>query len=93
MRSRSRILDSLEGAYREAFTRAQKEGDSAEMARLDLDFQRDQIQLEVFLDVRDLLFASVEEDSSEESSAPGGIEQARSLLEKARSFRTLTRLR
>jgi hypothetical protein len=81
MRPRDRVIQSLEGAFREAFRAAQDRDDKAEMARLDLDFQRDQIQLEVLLDIRDLL------------SAPSQDERGSSLLEKAQALRQLTRLR
>jgi hypothetical protein len=81
MRQRDRVIQSLEGAFREAFRAAQERDDKAEMARLDLDFQRDQIHLEVLLDVRDLL------------TAPSQDERGSSLLEKAQVLRQLTRLR
>lgn len=81
MRQRDRVVQSLEGAFREAFQAAQERDDKAEMARLELDFQRDQLSLEVLLDIRDLL------------SAPGQEEKGSSLLEKAQVLRQLTRLR
>lgn len=81
MRDRSRVLQSLEGVYREAFESAREREDQAEMARLDLEYQRDQVQLEVLLDVRDLL------------SAPEPDAKEPSLLEKAQALRRLTRLR
>jgi len=81
MRQRERVIQSLESAFQEAFRAAQERDDRAEMARLDLDFQRDQIQLEVLLDIRDLL------------SAPSQDEKGASLLEKAQVLRQLTRLR
>lgn len=81
MRSRERILQSLENAYREAFGAAEKAGDAAAMSKLDLDYQRDQIRLEVLLDIRDLL-------------APGEEEvTTTSLLERAQNLRRLTKLR
>lgn len=82
MRPRERILQSLESAYRDAFAAAKERGDAAEMARLDLEFQRDQIHLEVLMDVRDLLGRPVASDE------PGS-----SLLDKAQALRQLTRLR
>ena len=81
MRSRDRVIQSLEEAFREAFRAAQQRDDKVEMARLELDFQRDQVHLEVLLDIRDLL------------SAPGQDEKGSSLLEKAQALRQLTRLR
>jgi hypothetical protein len=81
MRQRELHLQNLEKVYREAYQAAQERGDKDEMARLDFGFQRDQIHLEVLLDVRDLL-----------SSAPTE-EKGSSLLEKAQAIKQLTRLR
>jgi hypothetical protein len=81
MRSRSRVLQSLEGAYREAFEDARGRDDRPAMARLELEYQRDQIQLEVLLDLRDLLSAPIPEEKSS------------SLLEKAQALRQITKLR
>ncbi len=80
MRSRDRVIQSLEKVYRDAFTEAEEVGDPAKMARLDLDYQRDQLRLEVLLDIRDLLSPAVEDKTI-------------SLLEKAQSLRKLTKLR
>lgn len=81
MRERDRVIQSLEGAFREAFRAAREQDNKEEMARLELDFQRDQIHLEVLLDIRDLL------------SAPSQQAGGSSLLEKAQALRQLTRLR
>ncbi|HSW28861.1 MAG TPA: hypothetical protein VLH75_05110 [Longimicrobiales bacterium] len=81
MRERDRVIQSLEGAFREAFRAAQERDDKGGMAKLDLDFQRDQIHLEVLLDIRDLL------------SVPTQEGKVSSLLEKAQALRQLTRLR
>jgi hypothetical protein len=81
MRARERVLQSLENVYREAFTAAEKVGDTAAMARLDLEYQREQLHLEVLLDVRDLLTPS-----------EGVADKATSFLEKAQQIRRLTRL-
>ena len=80
MRSRERVLQSLENVYRGAFGVAEESGDRAAMARLDLEYQRDQVQLEVLLDIRDLL-------------TPEDPDQTTSLLEKAQQLRRLTKLR
>ena len=80
MRTRERVLQSLENVYRAAFTAAEKAGDSATMERLDLEYQRDQLHLEVLLDLRDLL-------------TPEQPDQTTSLLEKAQQLRRLTKLR
>jgi len=79
MRSRDRVLQSLENVYRDAFTAADAAGDAATMARLDLEYQRDQLQLEVLLDIRELL-------------TPEQPDQSKSLLEKAQQLRRLTKL-
>ena len=83
MRHRDRVLQSLEGVYREAFRAAQERDDKPEMARLDMEYQRDQIHLEMLLDIRDLLSAPPREPKEKESS----------LLEHAQALRRLTRLR
>jgi hypothetical protein len=85
MRDRLKILGNLESLYREAFQRAEEGGDKAEMARMDFDFQRDQLYLEALLDVRELL-AMV--DSGKENE-----EKTTSLLEKAQAIRRLTKIR
>lgn len=83
MRSRERVLQSLESVYREAFSAAREREDRKEMSRLDLEYQRDQLHLEVLMDIRELL------------SAPGeaGEERGPSLLDKAQALRNLTKLR
>lgn len=82
MRDRERILQSLEKVYRGAFSAAEEAGDAAQMARLDLEYQRDQVHLEVLLDIRDLL----------EPTTPVE-DKTTSLLEKAQKLRQLTKLR
>jgi hypothetical protein len=56
-RPRDRILANLESIYREAYERAKAGGDQARMADLDAAYQREQLLLEVLLDVRDALAA------------------------------------
>jgi len=80
MRPRDRILQSLENVYRGAFAAAEEREDKETMARLDLEYQRDQIQLEVLLDIREQL-------------TPQEPDTTTSLLEKAQKIRKLTRLR
>jgi hypothetical protein len=84
MRARDRVLQSLDNVYRGAFAEAEKAGDAAAMARLDFEYQREQLHLEVLLDIRDLLLPNAEEG--------GSVEKATSLLEKAQQIRKLTRL-
>ncbi len=81
MRARDRVLQSLENVYREAFAAAEKAGDSAAMARLDLEYQREQLHLEVLLDIREMLTPS-----------EGVADKATSFLEKAQQLRRLTKL-
>lgn len=52
-RPRQQILDNLEAIYREAYDRAKKSGDERRMADLDAAYQREQLLLEVLLDIRD----------------------------------------
>ena len=81
MRDRQRILDNLEKLYRGELDRsAGSEG--VDGGRLDFEFQRDQLYLEVMLDLRDLI-----------SSTPEDEKSTASLLEKAQKLRNLTRLR
>lgn len=85
MRGRERILASLEALYREAFERAEATDDEGEMARLDFDYRREQIRLEVMLDIRELLSPAPEEDDP--------LDRTESILEKAERLRRITRLR
>ena len=82
MRDRERVLSSLESVYQGAFTAARKAEDAAAMGRLDFEYQRDQVHLEVLLDIRDLLAGSVDEEGKDSS-----------LLEKAQALRNITRLK
>jgi len=54
-RPRNRILANLETIYREAYDRAKTAGDERRMLDLDAVYQREQLLLEVLLDVRDAL--------------------------------------
>lgn len=56
-RHRDRILRNLEDVYREAYERAKAANDAPRMADLDAAFQREQLLLEVLLDIRDALAA------------------------------------
>ena len=62
-RPRDRVLQNLEAIYRDAYERAKTAGDQARMADLDAAYQREQLLLEVLLDIRDALTTAV---------APGG---------------------
>jgi hypothetical protein len=52
-RSRERIMDNLETMYREAFDRAKATNDPAQMATLDFAYRREQLYLEILLDIRE----------------------------------------
>ena len=54
-RSRDRILQNLDTMYREAFERAKTTGDDAQMATLDFAYRREQLYLEVLLDIREAI--------------------------------------
>lgn len=85
MRDGKRILGNLEQLYREALQRAEGTGEENVRAQLDFDFQRDQLYLELALDIRDLLSAM---DTGKDAEG-----KTTSLLEKAQAIRRLTRLR
>jgi len=85
MRERKKILGNLEDLYREAFRAAEERKDAERMGRLDFEYQRDQLYLEVALDLRELLAAM--------ETAPEEEGKSTSLLEKAHAIRRLTRLR
>ncbi|MDZ4674410.1 MAG: hypothetical protein SGI84_08145 [Gemmatimonadota bacterium] len=54
MRPRERILANLESLYRESYSQAQTGDDPRRMADLDNAYLRDQLMLEILLDIRDL---------------------------------------
>lgn len=85
MRDRRQILDSLERVYRQAFEAAETREDSRAMTDLDFQFQRDQVNLEVLLDIRDLLRPS--EPPPEVGERVGG------LLDTAQKLKNLTKLK
>ena len=78
MRSRERILGNLEAIYRESYDRAKQAKDEGRMIDLDSAFMRDQLMLEILLDIRDLFSVA--------PAASGG-----SALEKLEALRRLTR--
>ena len=85
MRDRQKILDNLEGLYREAFRRAEEKSAEHDMSTLDFQFQRDQLYLELLLDLREL-FAAMEAGRDAEGKTT-------SLIEKAQAIRRLAKLR
>jgi hypothetical protein len=54
-RPRQQILDNLDSVYREAYERAKAAKDERRMTDLDAAYQREQLLLEVLLDIRDVL--------------------------------------
>jgi hypothetical protein len=80
MRPRERILANLETIYRESYERARAAGETGRMVELDNGYMRDQLMLEILLDIRDLFSVA--------PAASGG-----SALEKLEAIRRLTKLR
>jgi uncharacterized protein YutE (UPF0331/DUF86 family) len=80
-RPRERILTNLEAIYRDAYDEASALSDKERMSQLDASFQREQLILEVLLDIRDAL---VKLDGS---ATP------KSTLDKLETLRKLTKLR
>lgn len=109
MRPRDRILSNLESTYREAFEAAKARDDQVEMARLDFEFQRDQIHLEVLLDLRTLLAerpaltagapgptaagTGTEGPKSEGKKERSLLDEGAALIEKAEALKRIVRLR
>lgn len=85
MRGRNQILNSLERVYRDALEQAAGNEGEAERARLDFEFQRDQVHLEVLLDIRELLVPVEPVEATTEKV--GG------LLDTAQKLKNLTKLR
>jgi hypothetical protein len=82
MRPRDRILANLEAIYRENYDRAKAAGEEARMADLDNAYMRDQLMLEILLDIRDLF-----------AVAPAAPAQGTSAIEKLEALRRLARFR
>jgi hypothetical protein len=79
MRTRERILANLESIYRESYERARQAADQGRMIDLDSAYMRDQLMLEILLDIRDLFSVA--------PAASGG-----SALERLEALRRLTKL-
>jgi hypothetical protein len=69
-RHRQQILDNLETVYREAYERAKAAKDDRRMVDLDAAYQREQLLLEVLLDIRDGLSASPKPKPPSEATNP-----------------------
>jgi hypothetical protein len=83
MRPRDRILANLESIYRESYDRAKAAGETTRMIDLESAYMRDQLMLEILLDVRDL-FATAP------SAAPAATPDT-SPLERLDQLRRLVR--
>jgi hypothetical protein len=78
MRSRDRILANLESIYRESYEGAKESGDRGRMIDLDSAYMRDQLMLEILLDIRDL-FAVTPAAPTKGTSAMEKLEALRRL--------------
>ncbi len=81
MRSRDKILTNLEDIYREAYGRAKQAEDAGRMMDVDASYQREQLLLEVLMDIRDAMHTV------------GDAPSEKSALEKLQALRKLTKLR
>ena len=52
-RARDHIMANLDEMYRDAFERARESGDEKQMTTLDFAYRREQLYLEILLDIRD----------------------------------------
>ena len=82
MRSRDRILTNLETIYRETYDRAKEAGEPERMSDLDNAFMRDQLMLEILLDIRDLFAVT-----------PAAPAKGTSAIEKLEALRRLAQFR
>lgn len=80
-RPRDRILTNLETIFREAYEQAKQDEDTRRMLDLDSSYQREQLLLEVLLDIRDVLHEVVESKSKQ------------SAVEKLSALKKLTKLK
>lgn len=80
MRPRDKILSNLETIYRESYDRAKAAADERRMGDLDNGYMRDQLMLEILLDIRDLF-----------SVSPAAPAKGTSAIEKLEAIRRLAR--
>lgn len=78
-RPRERILANLESIYREAYDRAKAAKDERRMADLDAAFQREQLLLEVLLDIRDGMTPSAPPKKSAVGEAAAALDTVRKI--------------
>ncbi len=86
MRRRTDVVSSLEAVYKEAYDKASEAPDGKEMDALDFGFQRDQVFLEVLLDIRDAM-AKLRHAAQDRGSGDSGI------LDKAKALHKFTSIR
>jgi hypothetical protein len=92
-RPRARILANLESIYREAYERAKGAGDQARMADLDAAYQREQLLLEVLLDVRDALGALPAQPEGRQGKGPPDNNPGPDPITALETIRRITKLR
>jgi len=80
LRNRDRILANLETIYRETYDRAKAAADETRMTDLDNAYMRDQLMLEILLDIRDLF-----------AVAPAAPAKGTSAIEKLEALRRLAK--
>jgi uncharacterized protein YutE (UPF0331/DUF86 family) len=81
MRSRDKILANLESIYRQAYDRAKQAEDAGRMMDMDAAYQREQLLLEVLMDIRDAI------------QSIGDVPNEKTALEKLQALKKLTKLR
>ncbi len=81
MRSRDKILTNLESIYREAYDRAKQAEDAGRMMDMDAAYQREQLLLEVLMDIRDAI------------RSIGDAPDEKTALQKLQALKKLTKLR
>jgi hypothetical protein len=79
MRSRDRILANLEAIYRESYDRAKAADEAGRMIDLESAYMRDQLMLEILLDIRDLFAVA---PAASGGSALERLDQLRRLVRK-----------
>jgi len=80
MRSRDKILTNLESIYREAYDRAKQAEDAGRMMDMDAAYQREQLLLEVLMDIRDAIHSI------------GDAPNEKTALQKLHALKKLTKL-
>lgn len=81
MRSRDKILTNLESIYRQAYDRAKQAEDAGRMMDMDAAYQREQLLLEVLMDIRDAIHSI------------GDAPTEKTALQKLQALKKLTKLR